>query len=98
MSMRILIVDDEPAIVRALQPVLATHGWQVFTANTAVNGLRIAREQAVELVLLDLGLPDLDGKEVIPELRALGNLSIIVITARHQETEKIAALDAGADD
>ena len=98
MSGRILIVDDEPAIARALQPVLAARGWQVFTSETGVEGLRIAREEAVDLILLDLGLPDADGKELIPALRAVGDVGIIVISARHQETEKVAALDAGADD
>lgn len=98
MSGRILIVDDEPAIARALQPVLATKGWHVFTSETGVDGLRIAREEAVDLILLDLGLPDADGKELIPALRAVGDVGIIVISARHQEAEKVAALDAGADD
>jgi two-component system KDP operon response regulator KdpE len=98
MTGRILIVDDEPAIIRALQPVLAAQGWQVFTADAALEGLRVARAQAVDLVLLDLGLPDLDGKEVIAGLRALGRIAVIVVSARHQEAEKIAALDLGADD
>lgn len=98
MSGRILIVDDEPAIARSLQPVLVARGWNVLSAETALEGLRIAEEQSVDLVLLDLGLPDLDGKEIIPGLLLLGPMAIIVISARHQEVEKIAALDAGADD
>jgi two-component system KDP operon response regulator KdpE len=95
---RILILDDEPAIARVLQPVLSATGSRVFSAATAVDGLRVAREAAVNVVLLDLGLPDADGKELIPQLRALGEISVIVISARHQEAEKVAALDAGADD
>ena len=98
MKPRILIIDDEPAIGRALQPLLAARGWQVFTAERAATGLQAAADEAVDLVLLDLGLPDLDGKELIPSLRRVGNVAIIVISARHQETEKVAALDAGADD
>jgi two-component system, OmpR family, KDP operon response regulator KdpE len=98
MTARILILDDEPAIARVLEPVLAATGSAVFSAANAVEGLRIAKENAVNLVLLDLGLPDADGKDLISHLRALGDLGIIVISARHQEAEKVAALDAGADD
>jgi two-component system KDP operon response regulator KdpE len=95
---RILIIDDEPAIARVLHPVLSAKGSVVFTAATAVEGLKIARTNAVNLVLLDLGLPDADGKDLISELRSFGDVAIIIISARHQEVEKVAALDAGADD
>jgi two-component system KDP operon response regulator KdpE len=98
MSARILIVDDEPAIARVLQPVLSATGSVVFSAETGVEGLKLARESAIDIVLLDLGLPDTDGKELIAHLRSLGDMGIIVISARHQEAEKVAALDAGADD
>lgn len=98
MTLRILILDDEPAIARVLQPVLTAKGAVVFSAVSAVEGLRVARENAVNLVLLDLGLPDADGKDLIPNLRSLGEVAVIVISARHQECEKVAALDAGADD
>lgn len=98
MSFRIQIIDDEPTIARVLQPVLSATGSIVFTSATAVEGLRSAKENAVDLVLLDLGLPDADGKELIPHLREAGGVAIIIISARHQEAEKIAALDAGADD
>jgi two-component system KDP operon response regulator KdpE len=98
MSARILIIDDEPAIARVLQPVLTATGAEVFTAADAGEGLRAAKQHAVNIVLLDLGLPDVDGKDLIPHLRAIGELAIIVISARHQESEKVAALDAGADD
>jgi two-component system KDP operon response regulator KdpE len=95
---RVLIIDDEPALLRALQPVLAATGWDVFTAESGLAGIEAARTQAVDIVLLDLGLPDADGKELIPALRSHGPVAIIVISARHQEKEKVAALDAGADD
>ena len=98
MTPRILIIDDEAALLRALEPVLSATGWQVFTAESGLAGLQVARDQAVDIVLLDLGLPDADGKELIPPLRAGGCGAIIVISARHQEREKVAALDAGADD
>ena len=98
MTLRILILDDEPAISRVLQPVLSATGSEVFTAANAVQGLRIARENAVNLVLLDLGLPDADGKDLISSLRSIGEVAVIVISARHQDSEKVAALDAGADD
>ena len=98
MTGRILIIDDEPTIARVLQPVLAAVGWTVVTAGNAVEGLKAAEANAVDIVLLDLGLPDADGKELIPHLLAKAGAAIIVISARHQETEKVAALDAGADD
>lgn len=98
MTLRILIIDDEPAIVRVLQPVLAATGAVVFGAASAVEGLRMAKETAPNLILLDLGLPDADGKDLISNLRSRGEVAVIVISARHQEAEKVVALDAGADD
>jgi len=98
MAGRLLLVDDEVAISRVLEPVLRAAGWTVITAMTAAQGLRAARAAAVDIVLLDLGLPDSDGKEIIPMLCAEGRTSIIVISARHQDAEKVAALNAGADD
>jgi two-component system KDP operon response regulator KdpE len=93
-----LVIDDEPDIHRALSPVLASAGWHVLSASTAAHGVRIARANTVRVVLLDLGLPDADGKEIIADLQSSNSLSIIVVSARHQDTEKVAALDAGADD
>jgi two-component system KDP operon response regulator KdpE len=91
-------VDDEPSLSRVLKPVLEASGWKVFCAANAVECLRIARERLPSLVLLDLGLPDADGKELIPLLKGVGEIEIIVVSARHMEAEKVAALDAGADD
>jgi len=94
----LLIVDDEPDIHRALKPVLAGAGWTVLSANSAAQALNLARMNPVTIVLLDLGLPDIDGKAIITKLQSTNPLSIIVVSARHQESEKVAALDAGADD
>nr|WP_314444134.1 response regulator [uncultured Sphingomonas sp.] len=94
----ILIIDDEPDIHRVLAPVLSSSGWSVLSAATTAHGVRVARANQVSVVLLDLGLPDADGKEIIEELQRSNPLSIIVVSARHQDSEKVAALDAGADD
>lgn len=98
MPEKILIIDDEPAIAQTLKPVLSAQNYDVTIAGTAAEALRRARQQAFDVALLDLGLPDADGKEIIANLHALSCRSILVISARHQETEKVAALDGGADD
>jgi two-component system KDP operon response regulator KdpE len=94
----LLLIDDEPDIHRVLSPVLTSAGWHVLGAVSAAQGVRVARANPVKVVLLDLGLPDADGKEIIEQLQATNPLSIIVVSARHQDSEKVAALDAGADD
>jgi len=98
MARQVLIIDDEPAIAQTLKPVLAAHQYDVTTASNAAEALRKARQCAYDVALLDLGLPDADGKEIIANLHGYSCRSVIVISARHQETEKIAALDGGADD
>ena len=98
MADQILIIDDEPAIAQTLKPVLGAQHYSVTTAASAAEALRRARQTAYDVALLDLGLPDADGKEIIANLRAFNCRSIIVLSARHQETEKVAALDGGADD
>ena len=95
---RILIVDDEPQIQRFLRPALAAAGFEVETAATAAEAKRLAATRAPALIVLDLGLPDGDGKTVIETIRAFSAVPIIVLSARDQETEKIAALDLGAND
>jgi two-component system, OmpR family, KDP operon response regulator KdpE len=95
---RILVVDDEPQIHRFLRPGLSAAGFEVITAETAATAIKAAATQAPALVILDLGLPDRDGKEVITEIRAWSQVPIIILSARDRETEKIAALDLGADD
>lgn len=98
MSAQVLLVDDEPALISVLQPVLKAAGYTVMVAtdgNAAISGV-VAHDP--DVVLLDLGLPDMDGKDVIRMVRKSSQVPIIVISARHQEAEKIAALDEGADD
>ena len=95
---RILIVDDEPQIRRALRTSLQAHGYEVETAGTGGEGLERAVDTAPDLVFLDLGLPDLDGTEVIRRLRAFSEVPVIVLSVRDQQADKVAALDVGADD
>ncbi len=95
---RVLIVDDEPQIQRFLKPSLAAAGYDVIAALTGAEALKAAATQAPDVILLDLGLPDMDGKVVIAELRSWSKVPIVVLSARDREAEKIAALDLGADD
>lgn len=96
--MRILIVDDEPAIITALQPALAAQGHGLYSAATAVEALQVAGSVDIDLVLLDLGLPDADGVDIIAKLKSVANATVIVLSARHLEADKVRALDEGADD
>lgn len=95
---RILVVDDEPQIQRFLKPALTAAGYDVLEAMTGAEALKAAATTAPDLVILDLGLPDMDGKEVIANLRGWSQVPIIILSARDRESEKIAALDLGADD
>ncbi len=95
---RILVIDDEPQIHRFLAPALEAAGYQPLRAMTMAEGLRVAAERSPALVLLDLGLPDGDGKLAIPRLRGFTAAPVLVLSARDAEGEKVAALDAGADD
>lgn len=98
MLQRILVVDDEPQIQRFLKPALIAAGFEVETAGTAAEARRLAATRAPALIVLDLGLPDGDGKTVIEAVRAFSGVPIIVLSARDREIEKIAALDLGAND
>ena len=95
---RVLLIDDERQIHRFLKPALEAAGYAVEQAETAAEGLRLAASRAPDAVLLDLGLPDQDGHEVLARLRAFSAVPVIILSARDREAEKIAALDAGADD
>ena len=97
-SGRLLLVDDEPQILRAITPALAAAGYSVDAASTGEAALSKLANAPCDAVILDLGLPDLDGKEVIARVREWSDVPIIILSARDGESEKIAALDAGADD
>jgi two-component system, OmpR family, KDP operon response regulator KdpE len=94
----ILVVDDEPQILRALRVNLRVREYDVHTAATGTEALQLAARHPPDLVILDLGLPDLDGVEVIEGLRGWTSAPIIVLSGRADSTDKVAALDAGADD
>ena len=94
----VLIVDDEVQILRALQINLNARGYSTVTAFTGQNALEQAAQHPVDVIILDLGLPDLDGVEVIRRLRRWNKVPIVVLSARHGSDDKIQALDAGADD
>ena len=95
---RILVIDDEPQIHRFLKPALEAAGYEPVRADTAAEGLREIARKAPDAVVLDLGLPDFDGKEALTRARAFYDGPIIVLSARDKETEKIDTLDLGADD
>jgi two-component system KDP operon response regulator KdpE len=95
---RVLVVEDEPQIVRALRINLRARGYEVDAAPDGRSALDLAARRHPDVVLLDLGLPDMEGVEVINGLRGWLSVPIIVLSARHQSEEKVAALDAGADD
>lgn len=95
---RILVVDDEQQIQLFLKVALEAVGYQVLQAENGAQAVRFAASMAPEAVILDLGLPDRDGKDVLADIRAFSAVPIIVLSARDQEAEKIAALDLGADD
>ena len=95
---RILVVDDEPQIRRALRTSLQAHGYDVETASNGGEAVLAAAETAPDLVFLDLGLPDMDGTEVIRRVRAFSEVPVIVLSVRDQQADKVAALDVGADD
>ena len=95
---RVLVVDDEEAIVRALLTNLRARGYEVDLASTGEQALRLAAERHPDAVILDLGLPGIDGTEVIRGIRGWSDVPIIILSARGSETDKVACLDAGADD
>src|SRR6266542_1937345 len=95
---RVLVVDDEPAILRAVQVNLVRHDFRVETADTGRGALEAHGRFRPDLLLLDLGLPDMDGLEVIREIRNTSSTPIVVLSVRGAERDKVEALDLGADD
>ena len=95
---RILLVDDEIAIQRAVGPLLRSRGYEVEIAGTGADALRMAAAHPPDLIVLDLGLPDLEGTEVCRRIRATSGVPIVVLSARGAESDKVNALDLGADD
>jgi two-component system, OmpR family, KDP operon response regulator KdpE len=95
---RILLVDDEVAIQRAVAPLLRSRGYDVDVVGTGVEAVNAVAAQPLDLIVLDLGLPDLDGAEVCRRIRKLSKVPIVVLSARGEEADKVAALDLGADD
>jgi two-component system KDP operon response regulator KdpE len=95
---RVLVVDDENGIRKLLQASLSSHGYEVFLAASGVEALREVPISRPDVIILDLGLPDLDGVDVTHTLREWTEVPIVVLSVRDQESDKIAALDAGADD
>jgi len=95
---KILIVDDEPQILRALRITLQARSYQVVTAGNGAEALTLAELDRPDLILLDLGLPDLDGVEVIRKLRTWSTVPIVILSGRMESAAKVDALDAGADD
>jgi two-component system, OmpR family, KDP operon response regulator KdpE len=94
----VLVVDDEPPIRRFLRTTLGAAGYRVVEADAAGAGLRLLTSEKPDLVILDLGLPDRSGLELIPEIRKTSKVPILVLSARHDERSKVEALDLGADD
>lgn len=98
MSTKVLVVDDEPQILRVLRPALTASGYEITGAGTGAEALVVLASFAPDLIILDLGLPDMDGKEALRRIRVLTGTPVIVLSARDREAEKIMALDMGADD
>ncbi len=95
---RVLVVDDEPQIQKLLKIALTAAGYETLLAGTAAEALKAIASSAPDIVILDLGLPDRDGKDVLRDMRAFSRTPVVVLSARDREAEKIEALDLGADD
>jgi two-component system, OmpR family, KDP operon response regulator KdpE len=98
MADRVLVVDDDAQMLKAITNALKARGYEVLTASSGEIALAITAKEELDLILLDLGLPGIEGHEVIKRLRGWSDLPVIVISVREAQDEKVAALDAGADD
>ena len=94
----IIIIEDEKNICSFIEHILEPQGYRVISANTGKEGLQYITSEHPDVILLDLGLPDMDGMEVLKTIRTWSAAPVIVVSARGQEAEKVEALDAGADD
>jgi two-component system KDP operon response regulator KdpE len=97
-EVHILVIDDEPQILRALRTILNEKGYRITTASRGEEGLALAAATQPDIIILDLGLPDMDGSEVCRQLRDWTQIPIIILSVRDNEHDKVLALDAGADD
>ena len=97
-KLKVVIIEDEKNICRFIETALIAESYKTFTAATALEGLSLITSQCPDMMLLDLGLPDMDGIQVIRKIRKFSHTPVIVISARVQEEEKVTALDCGADD
>jgi len=95
---RVLVVDDEPQIRRFLRVSLGAQGYTVLEASAGQEAVLKAADERPDLIILDLGLPDIDGMEVLRQVRAWSKVPVVILSVRGRETDKVAALDAGADD
>ena len=98
MGVRILVVDDEVQILKLLRVALTRHGYHVLEAATGQEGLNLAAIERPDIIILDLGLPDIDGLDIVARIREWSSVPIIILSARGQEHDKVLALDTGADD
>jgi two-component system, OmpR family, KDP operon response regulator KdpE len=98
MEPQVLVVDDDPQMMRAITNALRARSYSVLTADDGRSALKLLASEELDLVLLDLGLPDLDGHQVIERLRGWSEVPVIVLSVRDAQDDKVAALDAGADD
>ena len=95
---KILIVEDEKSIAHFISTILNTNGYEAILARSGAEALSMISSHCPDLVILDLGLPDMDGLEVLQQLRAWSSLPVVVVSARSHEKDKVTALDLGADD
>ncbi len=95
---RVLVVDDDPTILRTLRINLRARGFEVETVTNGRDALSTVADEWADVILLDLGLPDIDGIEVLRRIRLLGSVPVVVLSARHESDDKVEALDEGADD
>jgi two-component system KDP operon response regulator KdpE len=94
----VLVIDDEPQILRFLRTSLVANGYEVIEARTGAEGLALAQQKNPDVIVLDLGLPDCDGKDVLRKVRQASETPVLILSARDREADKVEALDLGADD